>query len=139
MTHATTTTTDATSTIEIELDDFDRKVLREISLEHHNNGGSRFPSPVSLVYSGQPTRAAKRLGFEDSRSIYSEGEERVLRSIKRLHAAERVYYCTRYGDYCWVIPAAARDASGMLRRGEIRKLGAVPRRHEPYGWNNIEV
>lgn len=71
---------------------FDRAVLAEIVRQR--SYGARFPSPVGLRSSGEPTDAARRLGYPSDRE--------VMESVRRLQRVGEVRFIWRHG-YTWVI------------------------------------
>ena len=76
------------------MSEFNKKVLQEIESQC---GNARFPCPVSLCYSGEPTPACERLGI----SHYDE--DKVYKAIKQLHTDGKIKYVERWG-YSWVVP-----------------------------------
>jgi len=74
---------------------FDQKVLSEIKRQQSH--GARFPCPVGLMYMGELTEAAERLGLKDC------DDRPVMEAVKRLHKAGEVKFVYRWG-YTWVLP-----------------------------------
>ena len=113
------------------MDQFDAAVLAAIRHQNAERGGARFPFPVGLWYSGEPTQYARQLGLvAKDNKVVLDAERRVFAAVKRLHAAGELVFARRFG-YTWCV----QPWNGVLLEADVEVVTGPA--DVPYYWDEL--